>query len=177
MATSPITTAKESLPRSLDVNIQISRPQTEIATDMSLMCFLSGDVDFLPDNSRVQYFSTMNALESVVEVGSATWFAGNAFFSQTPRPETMAVGRIFKNPQPAGLVGGSISLAALKAVSDGAFALGANVVDELDFSAVSSLDDVVSVLSLRLPSDYVVRLQGSSILVQTRAVGDGVTIP
>ncbi|MCC8194045.1 MAG: hypothetical protein LIP28_05315 [Deltaproteobacteria bacterium] len=69
------------LPRDLDVEVVISRPQTEIATDMTLMVYLSTEADFAPNNNRVRYYSTFSALAEDTTEGSALWWAGNAFFS------------------------------------------------------------------------------------------------
>ena len=67
------------------------RPITEIATDMTMICFVTPDVEFSAGNGRVQFFSTMKALSAAVPANSAAYWAGNAFFSRDDRPKTLAV--------------------------------------------------------------------------------------
>ena len=46
MPVSPVVCPKEPLSRDLDVSVSISRPITEIATDMTMICFVTPDVEF-----------------------------------------------------------------------------------------------------------------------------------
>lgn len=71
MPVSPVVCPKEPLSRDLDVSVSISRPITEIATDMTMICFVTPDVEFSPGNGRVQFFSTMKALSAAVPANSA----------------------------------------------------------------------------------------------------------
>ena len=91
MPVSPVVCPKEPLSRDLDVSVSISRPITEIATDMTMICFVTPDVEFSAGNGRVQFFSTMKALSAAVPANSAAYWAGNAFFSRDDRPKTLAV--------------------------------------------------------------------------------------
>lgn len=65
MPVSPVVCPKEPLSRDLDVSVSISRPITEIATDMTMICFVTPDVEFSAGNGRVQFFSTMKALSLI----------------------------------------------------------------------------------------------------------------
>lgn len=175
MAKSPITIAKEALPRSLDVNIQISLSQTEIATDMTLACFLSADAPFLPNNDRVRYYSTFQAAATDLVAGSAAYFAAQAFFSQSPRPETLAVGRVFSAPQAAGLVSGAVDIAALKTIAAGAFVINGATISELDFTAVTDLADVVAVVSGKADG-FTASARSGLVLIQSVAVGEAASL-
>ena len=53
MPVSPVVCPKEPLSRDLDVSVSISRPITEIATDMTMICFVTPDVEFSAGNGRV----------------------------------------------------------------------------------------------------------------------------
>ena len=64
MSQMPVVCPKNPLPRDLDVEVVISRPITEIATDMTLMVFLTPDCDAPPNNNRVRYYSTFAAFLS-----------------------------------------------------------------------------------------------------------------
>ena len=126
MPVSPVVCPKEPLSRDLDVSVSISRPITEIATDMTMICFVTPDVEFSAGNGRVQFFSTMKALSAAVPANSAAYWAGNAFFSRDDRPKTLAVGRVFTEPTAAELTGGQVALSGLANVTDGAFDIEVN---------------------------------------------------
>lgn len=141
---------RQPLPRELDVTVNISRPITEIATDMTLLCFLTPDAPFSTDQGRVRYYSTIQAVEADFAVGSSTWFAASAFFSQMSRPTTMAIGAVFTSPTGARLYSGDMSFSQLKTASQGAFdiSVGGNTYQfrDLNFSAVNTITDVVTLL-------------------------------
>lgn len=177
----PVVCPKNPLPRELDVNITISRPLTEVATDMTLICFVTPDIDLPPNNGRVVYFSSFSALQDATHTGSALYFAGKAFFDRSVRPATLAVGRIFEKPVPAGLVAGNIKLAQLKSITDGTFDIEVNgtlvTVSGLNFSAVKDNEDVVSVLTAAAPEGVTISLKyNGSVALETKVAGDEATL-
>jgi hypothetical protein len=141
---------EKSLPRSLDVVVNISRPQSEIATDMTLLAFLTPLPDWQPNVNRVRYYSTMDAAAEDFATGSPAWRACNAFFSRQLHPERIAIGAIFTAPQSAGLVAASqptaTQIAALKAITNGELAIGngGTIVEitGIDFSDIVNIDDI-----------------------------------
>jgi hypothetical protein len=146
---------EKSLPRSLDVVINISRPQSEVATDMTLLAFLTPIPSWAPNVNRVRYYSTMQAVEEDHTTGSPAWRACNAFFARQIHPERIAVGAVFTEPQSAGLVAATqMSITqrdALKQIENGSFEISVGgivrVVSGIDFSAVVSPDDVAIALN------------------------------
>lgn len=177
----PVVCPKNPLPRELDVSITISRPLTEVATDMTLICFLTPDVDLPPSNGRVAYFSSFAALQDATHMGSDLYWAGKAFFDRSVRPATLAVGRIFGQPVPAGLVAGNIKLAQLKSVTDGAFDLEVNgalvTVSGLNFATVKDNADVVDVITAATPEGVTVSLKyGGSVALETTVAGEEATL-
>lgn len=148
--TLPVTCPNNPLPRELDLTVSISRPQTEIATDMTLQCFLTPSADFAPNNGRVRYYSSFAALAADSAMDSAMYRAGSAFFSQQNRPATFAVARVFDEPVSAGLIAGNVNLEALALVTAGALDIeidGSLVsLSGLDFSGASKLADLAEVL-------------------------------
>jgi hypothetical protein len=146
---------EKSLPRSLDVVVNISRPQSEVATDMTLLAFLTPSLDWQPNVNRVRYYSTMDAAAEDFPTGTPAWRACNAFFSRQIHPERIAVGRIFTTPQPAGLVAAtsptSTQRDALKQISDGQMAIpngGTTInITGADFSDIANADDIVIALN------------------------------
>lgn len=177
--TSPVVCPKNPLPRDLDVEVVISRPLTEIATDMTLMVFLTPDFDVPPNNNRVRYYSTFAALQADTTPGSAMYFAGQAFFNRSVRPLTMAVGRVFEEPVPAGLISGDTNFTTLATVTDGAFDIEVNGVLEqvsgLDFTGVTDVAGAVSVLAAKISGGVVSNKYGG-IAIESVVSGDGATL-
>lgn len=182
MNQTPVVCPKNPLPRDLDVEVVISRPQTEIATDMTLICFLTPEPDFPPNNNRVRYYSSFSALQADTTVGSQMYWAGKAFFDRDVRPLTMAVGRVFTDPVPAGLISGDVDIAALKRVADGAFDIEVNgtaiSLSGLNFSSASGLADVVGIVSSAIPagSGISAALRYGGLHIRTDVSGDGATL-
>lgn len=175
----PVICPKQPLPRELDVSISISRPQTEIATDMTMICFLTPNVNFSDGgNDRVRFYSTMKALTADVGTTSDAYFAGNAFFSRSEHPAQLCIGQIFENSTPAVLRGGQINLAQLKQVTNGGFDITVNgslqAVRGLDFSSINALSDAATVVQSAMTG---VTLSADSatggLVMQTTATGDG----
>lgn len=188
MSQNPIVNTNLALSRDLDVEIQLSRPQTEIATDMTLLCFLTPEADFAPDNDRVRYYSSFEALAADAPAGGAMYFAGNAFFSRSTRPQTLAVGRVFESPVPAALVSGDIDFAALAQVQNGAFRLEVNQrplqLAGLDFTGVTDLSGLAARLEQSLAAkraqspdspaaDLRASLKYGGLCLETVQSGDG----
>ena len=179
MSQIPVVCPKNPLSRDLDVEVTISRPQTEIATDMTLLCFLTPDFDVPPNNNRVRYYSNFAALQADTTPGSAMYWAGNAFFSRSVRPLTMAVGRVFEEPVPAGIIAGDINYTALAAVTDGAFDMEINgaleQVSGLSFTGVTDIDGIVTVLAAKM-AGVTVRNRYGSVAIETVVSGDDATL-
>lgn len=173
---------KESLSIDLDVTISLSRPQTEIATDLTLLAFCSPDLPdaFTPDAGRVKFYSTSKAALADVEPNSPAYFAINAFFARDDRPARMAIGRIFESPVAGRMTGSPLTasdIAALKAVSDGSFEITVDgtptKAQGLNFSSVNDAAGVASVVDSAIPG-VSVTVDGTGALVFTSDMsGDG----
>ena len=189
--------ADTSLPRSLDVQISLSRPQAETRTALNVLCVACEDLGLLPDANRVRFYSTITAVEADFTAGSDAHNAASAFFSQTPRPSQMAIGEVFLTDQPARLLSpagfSTTELAAIVNVTDGSFNItysndnGATgtVVEfsGLDFSTVYSVFTIAEILSAGSGSSGVTCSEfgvlggtSSRLAITTDYVGDGVTI-
>ena len=88
------------LPISLDVQVQLSLAQQMQATNMTLLCVCSPNVDFLAGD-RVRVYSDFASFAEEVDSGLSLYWAGQAFFSQPLAPPTLAVARVFTASQPA----------------------------------------------------------------------------
>lgn len=174
-----VSCAKTSLPRSLDVPVSLSRSVAETATDMTMMCFVTPGVAFPPDNDRVQFFSTFEAVQGAVPENSEAIFAAQAFFNRSDRPQTMCIGRVFTAPTNGALVSGSITLSKLANVQNGGFTISVGdtsyTVANLTFGLNPTMADVTRQLNTQMSAfaNTVANDDGESLTITTKTVGDG----
>lgn len=143
------------LPRSVDVDITVSLAQTEAATDMSLGCIVTDNVDFKPNNDRVRYYSDFDSAiqDTGITTNDTLYWALSAFFSNSEHPSSVAVGRVFNNPIPAVLTGGSSVLIdqSLTGITSGSLSLTIDGtvlnMTGLDFSSVTEFVDLLRILN------------------------------
>lgn len=177
-----VSCAKTSLPRSLDVPVSLSRSVAEIATDMTMMCFVTPGVAFPPGNDRVQFFSTFDAVQGAVPENSEAIFAAQAFFNRSDRPQTMCIGRVFTNPTNGTLVSGPITLNNLANVQNGGFTISVGdasyTVANLTFGLNPTMADVTRQLNAQMSAfaNTVANADGKSVTITTNAIGDGADI-
>jgi hypothetical protein len=108
-----------SFPRSLDVVINISRPQTEIATDMTLMacCYVGADTT-VPAGNLFRIYSSLDAVAGDFQTSDAGYKMAQAFFSMSIHPEKLAICEL-----PSAVDADTVE-AALTAIADAAKAAG-----------------------------------------------------
>lgn len=177
MPITPVTCPSEPLTRDLDVVVNISRPISEVATDMTMICVATPNVTFSDGgNDRVHFYSTFDALSRDVPANSAAYWAGTAFFSRSERPTTMCVGRVFTEPTPAVLRGGMLSVSQVKTVTNGGFDIEVNGelvrARGLNFSGAANLADIASVVSSAVVGVTATPNVGGLVLT-TLDTGDG----
>lgn len=187
----PYVTTNLSLPRSLDVQISLSKAQAESRTDLSILCVACEDLGFSPNN-RIRFYSTIEAVEQDFVAGTEAHFAASAFFSQSPHAPVMAIGEVFLDEQPAVLTSAALTaaeIAAIAAVTNGRMSVAYNpgtgaetyIFPGMDFSGVTTIEGVAAVIDAASGdglSCTVKTLPGGSkcLVVSTVAVGDGTKI-
>lgn len=100
---------------SRDVPITVSMGQTARALDMTLMALLVPSASFI-DADRVKYYTSIDEILEDYANSTTTYQAGLAFFTQSPRPQKMAIGLIATADQPGKLISGVISAANLTSI-------------------------------------------------------------
>lgn len=148
-----IASSDKSLDRSIDVQVSVTKNQIEGATDLSVLLFVTKDAPYDQGAGRVRLYTDMEAVAEDFGSSQQAYRAATTFFSQPRRSATFAVGKMFVDPVAGFMktkaVGTDVN--AWKAVTDGSFNItvdGSSVdVTALDFSSVTSLDDVASVVS------------------------------
>lgn len=179
----------KTLPRDIDVNIQLSKAQTELSTDLSVMVFVSASGDLPAGAGRIRYYTTSDALFADWPPGTQAYLAGRDFFAQSPRAKTMAVAQAFSAPQPGYLRTGAIEqdVATWKAILDGSFSVAIDGISEnitgLDFSTATSLTAVASLIQTALRArtgsgfaGATVKLDGTQLQITSGTLGDGAAV-
>lgn len=159
MSAAPITIPVNPLSRDIDVTVTITRPQTELASDLSLMCYVTPNVNLPPNNDRVRLYYSFDSVTqdtgwTSVDTG---WWAAKSFFDQPDRPPKMAIGRVFEtsvNPQLmaavitqydalTSIIDGSISVDLI----DGGGTPAAVNVEGINFTGATTLASLVAGLN------------------------------
>lgn len=179
----------KNLPRDIDVTIQLSKAQTELATDLSVLVFVSASGALPAGAGRIRYYSSPDALFGDWPSGSQAYLAGRDFFAQSPRAKTLAVAQAFSTPQPGYLRTGAIAsdLASWQNLLDGSFVIAINGVSEaitgLDFSAITQLSDVAALVQTALRNkagagfaEAKVTLDGAQLQITSGTLGDGSSV-
>lgn len=170
---------QNKLPISVDVSVALSKAQVATGTDMTIIAFCTPNVDFL-HGERVQLFSTQDAFNEICTSGDSVWWAGNAFFSKTKRPNRIAVGKVFSSDQPAYLLSPEVNLTELASVTTGSMDITIDgtvrTISGMDFSAVTTLEDAVDVVNTALSTYGSCTVHRGHLLIQSATTGAESTI-
>lgn len=143
----------KSLPRDIDVTVNVSKPQAETTTDLSVAVFCTPNATFDHDASRIRFYSTLDAVGDDFVTSAEAYKAAQAWFSQSPRAKTFAIARVFNSGVAGflqcGAVGNTV-LADWKAITNGSFTISIDGVEEdvtaISFAAITSLPGIAAVL-------------------------------
>lgn len=150
-----------SLPRSLDVQVTVNKPQSEQTTDLSVPVFVQSSGGFDYGASRVAFYATIEAVNDDARVSAAGQAAARDFFAQSKRPRLLAIAQAFAAAQ-AGYMrtGAPGTVAAFQAVTNGSFAV--------------SIDGVSSnITALNFSTDTTYALIATRLQTAIRAIGTG----
>lgn len=159
-------TTTNSFPLSLDVQVSVSKAQATSRRDLSVVCFATSGLGFLP-TQRVRFYLDSDAaaadFSTVAPFNTEAAAAATAFFAQPAHPVKMAVGELYLTGVAAQLIAGPFTaaeLAAIKAITNGSLTIsydngdGAGSVTKsitgLNFSAVNTITDVATVINTAL---------------------------
>lgn len=185
MAVNVINCGNNSLPRSLDVQVTVTRPSAELTTDLSVAVFAQDGGGFDFGAGRLAFFSTSDAVNDDPRVTDEGKKAARDFFAQPRRARRMAIGQVFSTPQAGYLLSGAIgTLAAFQAVTNGSFAVSIDGVSDditgLDFSTDTTLAQVATRIQSALVTagftGATAVISGTQIRITSGTSGDGSTV-
>lgn len=174
-----------SLPRSLDVQVTVSRPGAEVTTDLSVAVFVQAGGGFDFGAGRLAFYSTQDAVDDDPRVTAEGKKAARDFFSQPRRARRMAIGQVFDTPQAGYLLTGAVgSVAAFQAVTAGSVAVAVDGIN-YNLSALNfSTDTTLALVATRIQSALVtagaagatVAVSGTQFKITSGTSGDGSTV-
>lgn len=175
-----ISCANRAFPRDLDVDVQVSKPQVEVETDLSVPVFVTPDAPFSHGADRIRFYDSVEAVEADFLTTQEAAKAAVFHFSQSPRARTFAVAKNFTTDQSGFMVGGSMGLIGIfTPITDGSFSVDVDGVQQdvtaLDFSTDLDLDDVAARISAAVTGATAENDSGR-IKITSSTTGNGSTI-
>lgn len=144
--------------RLIDVSVVLS-PLAAQAQDLDTLLAL-GDTDVIDVVERLRTYTTLDQVSADFGTSAPEYFVAQLYFSQVPKPKQLKLGRWAQSPTSGKLVCAPLSaanqlIAAWTAIADGGFQLNVNgvgpqILNGLDFSAVTNLNGVADVLNAAL---------------------------
>ncbi|MBR8344227.1 DUF3383 domain-containing protein [Burkholderia ambifaria] len=170
------------LPVSRRINITINMAALAAqGANLNTALFL-GASPVIDTNERMRSYDGIVELGADYSVSDPEYQAGLLYFAQTPKPQSLCIGRWAKTATSGSLRGGVLStaqqaLAVWQAITNGAFNITidgtARVVNGLNFSAASNLNGVASIVQAAIASYATVVWTGSQFQVTSNSSGVG----
>ena len=161
------------------VNLQ---PKASPRRNFGVLC-IAGSSDVIDPLERIRRYTGITGVVEDFGVNEPEYKAAELFFSQSPRPHTLVIGRFVKENSSAYLKGGLVHDADLDAsnwntITNGSFGIVINTrgvtVSGLDFTGQTNMNGVASVISAKLAQDDARCVwHGDHFSVVTTATGAG----
>ena len=145
-----------------------------------------GASDVIAPDERIRTYTGIDGVAADFGLEAPEYLAAELFFSQSPRPAILQIGRWVKTAAPAELRGGiltaeEMALPVWTGVEDGSLELRVagetRAVTGLDFSMVTNLNAVASAISAKTSEHGVACLwDGERFTLRTTATGEGATL-
>lgn len=150
------------------------------------LLLIVGNSARLPVGDRIRFYSDMDSVGADFSSTDEEYKAAQVFFSQSPAPNQVAVGRRFSSAVPGELIGGlgiTTDIAAWQAVTTGAFKIKLDGVEKsltaMDFSGAANLNAVAAVVQTKLTAAVAgatIVYNGSRFIVQSATTGATSTV-
>lgn len=169
-----------TLPVSRVVNVAVEMSPTAAALRNFGAVLILGDSAVIDIAERIREYSSISDVAQDFGVTAREYLAAQAFFSQSPRPSRVLIGR-WAQSATAGLLRGRIltqqeqQIDAFQAITNGAIGLTVNGSEKkalaLDFSSADNLNAVASKITTALGGSATVAWTGSRFVVTSSATG------
>jgi hypothetical protein len=148
-----------SVSRLINVTVTLT-PRLAPFPDFST-CLILGTSDVIDVVERMRSFNTIAEVAAAFGTSAEEYLAAVLWFEQRPQPNELLIGRWAKTATAGQLIGGGVSVAnqlytAWTGINNGGFAItidgvGPTQIANLDFSAVTNLNGVASVIESGFP--------------------------
>lgn len=145
-----------------------------------------GSSDVISASERIRSYTGIDGVAADFGVEAPEYLAAELFFSQSPRPAILQIGRWLKQPTSAMLRGGILTaeeaaLAQWTAISDGSLTVhvagATHEVSGLDFRSVTNLNAVASAISAKVAANGVAcAWDGERFTLRTTGTGPDATL-
>ena len=148
-----------TLPVSRVVNVAVEMSPTAAALRNFGSCLILGDSDIIDTDERIRLYSSISDIATDFGISSREYLAAQAFFSQSPQPTQVYIGRWAKSATAGRLRGRTLSsaeqdISLFTAITTGTLSLtidgASKSMGSIDLSAETNLNGVASQISSAL---------------------------
>lgn len=150
------------------------------------LLLIVGNSARLPVGDRIRFYADMDSVGADFSSTDEEYKAAQVFFSQSPAPNQVAIGRRFSSAVPGELIGGlgiTTDIPTWQAVTTGAFKIKLDGVEKslttMDFSGAANLNAVAAVIQTKLTAaaaGSTIVYNGSRFIVQSSTTGATSTV-
>lgn len=139
-----------------------------------------GDSDVLSDSESFRSYSTLEGVTEDFEVDAPEALAAQAYFSQTPQPDSLVISKWQAQPTSGFLTGANLSQVDFTTLQkDGAFKIsvnGSEITVNVTASSAVDLDDIATRINTALGENASCALNGGALVITSKATGTGADV-
>lgn len=147
---------------------------------------IAGASPVISPAERIRTYTGIDGVAADFGVKAPEYLAAELFFSQSPRPAILQIGRWVKTPSPAQLTGGiltaeEMAMSRWGAISDGSLVISVGgedtTLENLDFTAATNLNAVAAVIDAKAASAGAgCTFDGERFCLTSKATGAAATL-
>lgn len=178
--------AKKALAVDRVVNVTINLQPLAAQRRNFGVLLIAGPSDVIPPDERIRSYTGIGGVAADFGLTAPEYLAAELFFSQSPRPAILQIGRWLKTPTPASVRGGILTASEMAmpvwtGVTTGSFTLhvagDTHEITGLDFGELTNLNAVAAAITAQTTEYGVTCLwDGERFTLQTTATGEGATL-
>lgn len=174
-----------TLPVSRVVNVAVEMSPTAAALRNFGSCLILGDSDIIDTDERIRLYSSISDIATDFGISSREYLAAQAFFSQSPQPTQVYIGRWAKSATAGRLRGRTLSsaeqdISLFTAITTGTLSLtidgASKSMAPIDLSAETNLNGVASQISSALGVSGSCAWTGERFVITSATTGTSSTV-
>lgn len=174
-----------TLPVSRVVNVAVEMSPTAAALRNFGSCLILGDSDIIDTDERIRLYSSISDIATDFGISSREYLAAQAFFSQSPQPTQVYIGRWAKSATAGRLRGRTLSsaeqdISLFTAITTGTLSLtidgASKSMASIDLSAETNLNGVASQISSALGVSGACAWTGERFVITSATTGTSSTV-